>query len=82
MFDNNLQVFIDVYLTLDSYGMHLIKDVWDRFYILCQNANNNNANNTNNTSNTNNTNNNNNDNTDVHHTLTTIDYLHILLLKV
>ena len=33
-----MQVFVDLYLMLDNYGMHLIKDIWDRFYILCSNA--------------------------------------------
>jgi hypothetical protein len=33
-----MQVFVDIYLTLDCYGMHLVKDIWDRFYTLCNNA--------------------------------------------
>lgn len=36
VFNEELQIFIDVYLTLDCYGMHLIKDIWDRFTILCR----------------------------------------------
>lgn len=34
-----MQAFVDLYLTLDCYGMHLIKDIWDRFYVLCRHAN-------------------------------------------
>lgn len=38
LFDSNMQVFVDIYLTLDCYGMHLVKDIWERFYTLCSNA--------------------------------------------
>lgn len=33
-----MQAFVDLYLTLDCYGMHLVKDIWDRFYVLCRYA--------------------------------------------
>ena len=35
-FNEYIQAFIDLYSTLDNYGTHLIKDVWDNFYYLCK----------------------------------------------
>lgn len=35
-----MQAFCDVYGTLDCYGMHLVKDIWGRFYYLCRNSSN------------------------------------------
>lgn len=37
-YDAYIQSFFDVYLILDCYGTHLVKDVWDNFYKLTRGA--------------------------------------------
>ena len=37
-YDAYIQSFFDVFLILDCYGTHLVKDVWEKFYSLAEGA--------------------------------------------